>query len=274
MTKSPLAIVAALAVLAGCNDDRAASSDASADTTTTYQTETPASQPRVAEPETTVGQGAGWTSRSTVDASNSDGGFGSDNASAGMSSGSLGTPSDASATTTVPSDVGADATHAPVTSPAADDDKRDGQRGSTITEDGANDLSVDRSPQGTSSGSLSANDASSDRSAQQDAHRSTHAGEAGGTSSGIVRPELPNDDTATIGADADDRALVSRIRQAIVDDETLSYNARAVQVRSESGRVLLLGTVPSEREAARISSLAFRESGGRLVVNQLEIAGK
>jgi osmotically-inducible protein OsmY len=71
-----------------------------------------------------------------------------------------------------------------------------------------------------------------------------------------------------------DRTLTQRIRQAVVDDDSLSTNAKNVKIISVNGRVTLRGPVASEQEKAAIATKAQQIAGADKVDDQLEITGK
>ena len=69
-----------------------------------------------------------------------------------------------------------------------------------------------------------------------------------------------------------DRTLTHRIRQAVVDDDSLSTNAKNVKIISQSGAVTLRGPVKNEEERKKIVSKAQQIAGEKNVHNQLKIA--
>lgn len=69
-----------------------------------------------------------------------------------------------------------------------------------------------------------------------------------------------------------DRTITQRIRQALMDDDTLSMNAKNIRVITSNGTVTLKGTVNSEREKNEVARKIQSMSGVKGVVNQLEIA--
>jgi osmotically-inducible protein OsmY len=69
-----------------------------------------------------------------------------------------------------------------------------------------------------------------------------------------------------------DRTLTQRIRQAVVDDETLSTNAHNVKIITLNGVVTLRGPVASAQERNRIETMAVQIAGAGKVNNQLEVA--
>ncbi|MBA2482579.1 MAG: BON domain-containing protein [Planctomycetes bacterium] len=160
------------------------------------------------------------------------------------------------------------------------------QRGTVLTDTGAR--SIPESDAGIGAGSTSLN-----RSAQMDASRSTQLGseedlsqipaqDDSSASTSTNSTKLSEEqglqtnigDEATLGETDTDRALVQRIRQAVVNDETLSSTARSVEIKSSNNQVILKGSVDSEREKAQIGSTAFRASGGKQVLNQLDVTNK
>ena len=70
-----------------------------------------------------------------------------------------------------------------------------------------------------------------------------------------------------------DRTLTQRIRQAVVDDDSLSTNAKNVKIISVNGRVTLRGPVASKQEKAAVAAKAQQIAGADKVDDQLEITG-
>jgi hyperosmotically inducible periplasmic protein len=71
--------------------------------------------------------------------------------------------------------------------------------------------------------------------------------------------------------DTVDRTITQKIRQAVVDDSSLSTYAKNVKIITINGVVTLRGPVNSDREKAEIGRKAQAVSGVRNVDNQLEI---
>jgi hyperosmotically inducible protein len=71
-----------------------------------------------------------------------------------------------------------------------------------------------------------------------------------------------------------DLSLTQRIRQAVVDDDSLSTNAKNVKIITVNGRVTLRGPVDSEQEKEAIATKAQQIAGADKVDDQLEITGK
>lgn len=68
-----------------------------------------------------------------------------------------------------------------------------------------------------------------------------------------------------------DRGLTQKIRQSLMDDDSLSTNAKNVKIITVNGVVTLRGTVNSDREKNEIGKKAKSVSGVRSVDNQIEI---
>lgn len=68
-----------------------------------------------------------------------------------------------------------------------------------------------------------------------------------------------------------DLKLTQKIRQALMDDESLSTNGKNVKIITSNGVVTLRGAVNSEREKNEIGKKAKSIFGVRNVDNQLEI---
>lgn len=82
-------------------------------------------------------------------------------------------------------------------------------------------------------------------------------------------------DSVTPGDQAEnesDRTITQRVRQAVVDKDGLSMNAKNVKIVTDNGVVTLRGPVESSSEKADIASIAQRTDGVTRVDNQLEIA--
>jgi osmotically-inducible protein OsmY len=71
---------------------------------------------------------------------------------------------------------------------------------------------------------------------------------------------------------ATDRRISQRIRQAIVDDKSLSTYAHNVKVVTQDGRVTLKGPVRSEAEKRAVEAKATEIAGAGKVTNQVDIA--
>ncbi len=68
-----------------------------------------------------------------------------------------------------------------------------------------------------------------------------------------------------------DRGITQKLRQALMDDDSLSINAKNVKIITTNGVVTLRGTVNSEREKNEIGKKAKAVAGVKSVDNQLEI---
>jgi osmotically-inducible protein OsmY len=68
-----------------------------------------------------------------------------------------------------------------------------------------------------------------------------------------------------------DLGVTQQIRQAIVDDDTLSIAAQNVKVVTSGGVVTLRGPVESEQEKRLIEDKAMQVAGVSRVDNQLEV---
>jgi len=71
---------------------------------------------------------------------------------------------------------------------------------------------------------------------------------------------------------ATDRELTSKIRQALMDDKTLSTYAHNVKIVSQDGKVTLKGPVRSEEEKKIVVAKATEVAGTGKVVNEISIA--
>lgn len=70
--------------------------------------------------------------------------------------------------------------------------------------------------------------------------------------------------------EAADRALTQRIRQALMDDETLSINAKNIKITTANGVVTLRGVVITEKEKGQIHRKIKGIEGVKEVDNRLE----
>lgn len=71
---------------------------------------------------------------------------------------------------------------------------------------------------------------------------------------------------------ATDRDLAQKIRQALMDDSSLSTYAHNVKVVSQEGNVTLKGPVRSEQEKQSIESKAKAIAGSARVINEMTVA--
>ena len=69
-----------------------------------------------------------------------------------------------------------------------------------------------------------------------------------------------------------DVGITQRIRQAVVEDSTLTMGEKDVKISSIGGVVTLRGPVDSDASKAKIATIAQNTSGVKQVDNQLEIA--
>lgn len=68
-----------------------------------------------------------------------------------------------------------------------------------------------------------------------------------------------------------DRTITQRIRQALMDDDSLSTNAKNIKIITVNGIVTLRGPVNNDREKSVIGQRARTITGVRNVDNQIEI---
>ena len=68
-----------------------------------------------------------------------------------------------------------------------------------------------------------------------------------------------------------DRGLTQKIRQSLMDDDSLSTNAKNIKIITMNGVVTLRGPVISDREKSEIGRHAKAIIGVRNVDNQLEV---
>src|ERR1700732_4698479 len=81
-----------------------------------------------------------------------------------------------------------------------------------------------------------------------------------------------NTDTAEKQSNSkDDLALTQKIRQAVVNDGSLSLNARNVKIIARDGKITLQGPVDSQHEKDTIATKAREIAGKDKVEDQLEV---
>jgi len=71
---------------------------------------------------------------------------------------------------------------------------------------------------------------------------------------------------------ASDREITQKIRQAIMDDKTLSTYAHNVKIIAQDGQVTLKGPVRTEDEKKAIEAKAIGVAGAGHITNQLSVA--
>ncbi|MEA3146105.1 MAG: hyperosmotically inducible periplasmic protein [Verrucomicrobiota bacterium] len=69
----------------------------------------------------------------------------------------------------------------------------------------------------------------------------------------------------------DDLALTQKIRQAVMNDGSLSMNAKNVKIIAQDGKITLKGPVDNQQEKDVICSKAGETAGKDNVDNQLEV---
>jgi hyperosmotically inducible protein len=73
------------------------------------------------------------------------------------------------------------------------------------------------------------------------------------------------------GGSESDRKITQQIRQAVVNDGSLSFTAKNVKIITVDGKVTLRGPVKTEQERAAIEAAAKRIAGAAVVDNQIEV---
>jgi osmotically-inducible protein OsmY len=73
------------------------------------------------------------------------------------------------------------------------------------------------------------------------------------------------------GNNRTDLDITQQIRQAVMADGSLSFNAKNVKIITVKGKVTLRGPVKSEQERAAIESAAKKVAGDANVENQIEV---
>jgi hyperosmotically inducible periplasmic protein len=79
----------------------------------------------------------------------------------------------------------------------------------------------------------------------------------------------PTADQATNATN--DRDIMQKIRQAVMDDKSLSTYAHNVKIISQHGKVTLKGPVRSEEEKSKIEKMATDVAGAGNVTDQITI---
>jgi hyperosmotically inducible protein len=74
------------------------------------------------------------------------------------------------------------------------------------------------------------------------------------------------------GGSEADRTVTQRVRQGVVESDSLSINGKNVKIITVDGVVTLRGPVKSDQEKSQIAAIAQRVDGVKRVDNQLEIA--
>lgn len=86
-----------------------------------------------------------------------------------------------------------------------------------------------------------------------------------------VRDRGPTMTPGEQGENEIDRTITQKIRQALMDDNSLSTNGKNVKIITKNSMVSLRGAVNSEREKEEIGRKAQSISGVKNLDNQLEI---
>ncbi len=75
------------------------------------------------------------------------------------------------------------------------------------------------------------------------------------------------------GASSSDRTTTQRIRRAILNDDSLSYTAKNIEITTRDGNISLRGKVLSEQERWEIERITRGYAGSGKVNNYLDIKG-
>jgi hypothetical protein len=102
------------------------------------------------------------------------------------------------------------------------------------------------------------------------------SGELARHDGGMTDPSMmdPTSRTAVGGGPAEnatDMATTQKIRQALVADRSLSFDAQNVKITTDEGRVTLRGPVATQQERDAVESAAIRIVGPGQVDNQVEV---
>jgi osmotically-inducible protein OsmY len=68
--------------------------------------------------------------------------------------------------------------------------------------------------------------------------------------------------------------ITAEVRRAIVDDKTMSFNARNAKIITVDGVVTLRGPVDSQQEKDALEAIAAKCTGVTKVVNELEVKSR
>ena len=74
--------------------------------------------------------------------------------------------------------------------------------------------------------------------------------------------------------DADDIDLTASIRSKLMEDDSLSSDARNVKIITTEDMVTLRGPVDSEYEKSTIARIAQQAAGSRRIDNQIEVSAQ
>jgi hyperosmotically inducible protein len=85
----------------------------------------------------------------------------------------------------------------------------------------------------------------------------------------VNKNETPTADQAK--NNAPDRDVMQKIRQAVMDDKSLSTYAHNVKIIAKSGKVTLKGPVRSEEEKKSVAAKAEEVAGAGNVINELTV---
>lgn len=72
-------------------------------------------------------------------------------------------------------------------------------------------------------------------------------------------------------ARSSDLDVTQKVRQAVMDDDSLSTTAHNCKIVVQAGKVTLVGPVASAAESSRVAQLAAAVVGEQNVTNQLEV---
>jgi osmotically-inducible protein OsmY len=100
----------------------------------------------------------------------------------------------------------------------------------------------------------------------------SNPGSTGSTSSTESGSTLGSSAMSDHGATAADQSLNQNLRQALSSDPSLGSSARTVHFSSDNGKVILHGTVATEKEKKDIEAKVAKMTGVKNVDNQLQIA--
>jgi len=110
------------------------------------------------------------------------------------------------------------------------------------------------------------NPAHSEKTHHTDADNTAH--NAGGQGNKAATAEKQSNEKG-------DLAIVQKIRQSVVADDALSFNAKNAKIVVNGGAVTLRGPVENEQEKAALEAKAAQVVGKEKVKNELEVkAGK
>ena len=101
--------------------------------------------------------------------------------------------------------------------------------------------------------------------------RASNSTEADNTKNNSTEQNKNSDTAEKQSNSKDDLALTQKIRQEVVNDKSLSMNAKNIKIVVRGGKVMLRGPVENEQEKNAIGAKAAQIAGKDKVDNQLDV---